>query len=229
MLPARFELVVPPLRRHHVGQSSITPITPSSGHWGLITAGAVQAEQQRTLVSALATDVAVQACTSMDPSLKTSWANFLVGLTAWCNTPIANFWTPWMDSKAIVVTGDTGETMMAWEGQLASWQQQLATACAASTAAAAATTPPGGTPPAQVTFPPGITQLVPPGGNPAPPATPSWLCQTLGMGCETTWADTLKWAAILGVAGLVAWYAGPLVVTMVGAAAGAVRKHTGQE
>lgn len=228
MLPARFELIVPSSPRHHVGQT-ITPITPTSSHWGLITAGAVQAEQQRTLASAQSTDVAVHACTSMDPSLKAGWADFLTGLTTWCSTPIVNFWTPWMASNALVVTGDVGDTMMAWEAQLASWQQQLASACAASTAAAAATTPPGGTPPAQVTFPPGLTQLVSPGGSSTPPSTPSWLCQTFGMGCETTWADTIKWVAILGVAGLAAWYVGPLVVTMVGAAAGAVRKPVGEE
>ena len=225
MLPARFELIVPLAPRHHAGQSSITPIAPTSSHWGMITAGAVQAEQQRTLASAQATDVAVQACASMSQTLKQEWADFFAGLTVWCSTPIVNFWTPWMASNAVVVTGDTGDTMVAWEAQLANWQNTLAAACAASTAsAAAAATAAGQPPPEDVIFPPGLAQLTP--STPVgPPATPSWLCQTLGMGCETTWADTLKWVAILGVAGLVAWYAGPLVVTMVGAAAGAVRKR----
>jgi hypothetical protein len=229
MLPARFELVVTSSPRHHAGQATITPITPTASHWGLITAGAVQSEQQRTLADARATDAAVQACTSMDPSLKSEWADFLAGLTTWCNTPIVNFWTPWMPSNAVVVTGDTGDTMVAWEAQLANWQNTLATACASATAsAAAAAAAAGQPPPPSVTFPPTFAQLTPT-TPPGPPAPPSWLCSTLGMGCEASWADTLKWLAILGVAGLAAWYVGPLVVTMVGAAAGAVRKHAGEE
>lgn len=228
MLPATFliDVQVPALQR----AGAITPIQPRPMHWGLITAGNVQAEQARTLASAQATDVAVQACTSMSDTLKTAWADFLAGLTTWCNTPMVNVWTPWMPANAVVVTGDTGQTMMAWEAQLEGWQQALAASCASSTAAAAATAAAAGQPPPpEVTFPPELAQLAPTSPN-SPPTTPSWLCTTIGMGCEeTSWADTVKWLAILGVVGLGAWYAGPLIVTMVGAAAGAVRERAGGE
>jgi hypothetical protein len=99
------------------------------GHWGIITAGDVQAEQARTLASAQATNQTVQACTTMDAASKSEWNTFYQDLTNWCNTPIVNVWTPWLPSNAVVVTGDTGDTMMAYEGQLQAWQQKIAGFC----------------------------------------------------------------------------------------------------
>ncbi len=192
----------------HAGQAP-PPIQPTPSHWGLITAGDVQAEQQRTLTSAQGTDQWVQACATMDPTTKAEWATFLAGLTTWCTTPMVNIWTPWMASNAVVVTGDTGDTMMAWEAQLANWQAQLATAC----------------PQAPGPAPPGIAQYNPPGPGGATP--PSWLCTTFGIGCEeSSWASTIKWLAILGVIGVTVWYTGPLIATLVGAASTAVRRRT---
>lgn len=98
-------------------------------HLGVITAGDVQAEQARTLASAQTTDQAVQMCTTMDAATKAQWATFYTTLVQWCNTPIVNFWTPWNASNAIVVTGDTGDTMMAYEAQLQAWQQKVAGLC----------------------------------------------------------------------------------------------------
>jgi hypothetical protein len=105
----------------------VVPATPS--HWGIITAGDVEAEQARTLESAQQTDIAVQTCTTLDPTVKSQWATFLAALTVWCKTPIVNVWTPWMASNAIVVDADTGDTMMSWEAQLQTWQQTLAKTC----------------------------------------------------------------------------------------------------
>jgi hypothetical protein len=94
----------------------------------IITAGAVQAEQARTLTSAQTTNGGVQACTSLDPATRAGWAAFYAGLVAWCNTPIVNF--PWEGpSNAVVVTANTGDTMLAWETQLTAWQQRLAGKC----------------------------------------------------------------------------------------------------
>jgi hypothetical protein len=104
-------------------------------HWGIITAGDVQAEQARTLASAQTTDQAVQACTTMDAATKSEWATFYGTLTAWCQTPVVNFWTPFLSTGTVVVTGDTGDTMMAYETQLQAWQQKIAGICKA--------TPPG--------------------------------------------------------------------------------------
>jgi hypothetical protein len=61
----------------------------------------------------------------------------------------------------------------------------------------------------------------PGGGQPAG----SWLCRTLGVGCATSAADAIKWAAILGVVGVAAWYLGPLIATVAGVGAGAIRKR----
>jgi hypothetical protein len=104
--------------------------SPTPSHWGIITAGAVQAEQQRTLASAQATDQAVQACAAMSDGEKANWATFYAGLKTWCTTPIVNFWAPWNPDNAIVVTGDTGSTMMSYEAELAAWQQRIAGKCA---------------------------------------------------------------------------------------------------
>lgn len=98
-------------------------------HFGIITAGDVIAEQQRTLASANATNQAVQGCTTMDAGTKSQWAAFYAAITVWCNTPIINFWTPWAPDNSVVVTGDTGDTMMAYEAQLQAWQQKIAGAC----------------------------------------------------------------------------------------------------
>ncbi len=215
ILPRRFEIVV----------ASAPPAQHTGRVWGLITAGDVQAEQARTLASAQATDLAVQACTSMDATTKATWGLFFADLTRWCKTPIVNFWTPWMPANAVVVTGDTGDTMMAYEGGLATWQGNLAKTCPQSpTAIVPAGNPPVAAPP--VNFPPSLAPFNPAGN--APPGPPSWLCTTLGVGCDQgSWADAAKWIAILGVVGLTAWYAGPLIVTMVGATAGAIRKRVG--
>ena len=98
-------------------------------HWGVITAGDVQAEQARTLSSAQTTNQSVQACTTMDATTKQEWATFYDSLVKWCNTPIVNLWTPWNPDNAVVVTGDTGDTMMAYEAQLQAWQKRIATIC----------------------------------------------------------------------------------------------------
>jgi len=98
-------------------------------HWGIITAGDVEAEQARTLSSAQTTDQAVQACTTIDVATKQQWATFLAALTKWCKTPVANIWAPWLSGDTIIVTGDTGDTMMAYETQLQAWQQKVAGLC----------------------------------------------------------------------------------------------------
>ncbi len=120
-------------------------------HFGIITAGDVQAEQTRTLASAQATDQAVQTCATIDPSVKQQWATFLASLTGWCKTPVVNIWTPWMPSNAIVVTGDTGDTMLSYETQLQAWQQKIAGLCVS---------------------PPGLAQFNP---NPAGAQATQWL------------------------------------------------------
>lgn len=99
-------------------------------HWGIITAGDVMAEQQRTLASAQQLNTDIQNCATLDAGTRAAWQTFYAGLTAWCQTPIVNFWTPFIPDNAIVVTGDTGNTMLAWESQLTAWQQRVSKTCA---------------------------------------------------------------------------------------------------
>ena len=109
--------------------SGPTVFVPTSSHYGILTAGSVQAEQARTLTAAQTTDACVQSCSSLDPTTKAQWGIFMAGLTVWCQTPVVNVWTPWMPSNAVVVTADTGDTMMSWEAQLQGWQQRLSASC----------------------------------------------------------------------------------------------------
>jgi len=97
--------------------------------WGIITAGDVQAEQARTLASAQGTDQGVQGCAALDAPTRAAWQTFLAALTVWCQTPMVNVWTPWIADNAVVVTGDTGNTMLAWESALTAWQQRLSGPC----------------------------------------------------------------------------------------------------
>ena len=97
----------------------------------VITAGAVTTEQQRTLSSAQVTNAGVASCAAMDPTTRSAWNAFYQGLVAWCSTPIVNF--PWEGpSNAIVVTANTGDTMLAWESALQAWQQRIAGICGAT-------------------------------------------------------------------------------------------------
>jgi hypothetical protein len=98
--------------------------------WGIITAGDVMAEQARTLTSAQQLDADIANCPSLDAGTLAAWKIFYAGITAWCKTPIINIWTPWAPPNSVVVTGDTGDTMLSWETQLTAWQQRVAKTCA---------------------------------------------------------------------------------------------------
>ena len=114
----------------------MTDVTPTPSHWGLITAADVEAEQQRTLAQANIDNTAVQACIAsgaVDAVTGQQWTTFFTNLTAFCQKQIYNFpWpTTWGNSNDVIVTGDTGETMMAYEAQLVAWENKLRPKCSA--------------------------------------------------------------------------------------------------
>ena len=109
----------------------MTQPAPTPSHLGIITAGAVAAEQARTLAAAQADNAAIQACTGIDAATKAAWNTFYAALTAWCQKTVYNLPWPWewFDSNGVLVSGDTGETMMSYEAQLIAWERKLAPSC----------------------------------------------------------------------------------------------------
>lgn len=90
--------------------------------------------------------------------------------------------------------------------------------------------------PSPAPSPPGPQNPVTPGGGGGGGApSQSWLCTTLGINCgsgsspsdssSVGWPDALKWMAILGIGAMVVWYIGPLIATIAGVGAGAIRKR----
>jgi hypothetical protein len=179
-----------------------------------------------------ATNAMVLACAAVPTAQVTSWNGIYA---AWQS--LHNDWAAWKaqeDSipsidlpsqlEAAVVNGQYITKMNAGQnGQsFLNWAKTYQTIV---TAACSNIVPPPQPPPAPVN---------PPG--PPTPAGPqgSWLCTTFGINCSpstpstddgTDWPTALKWGAILGLALVAAWYVGPLIATLAGVGAGAVRKR----
>lgn len=222
-LPQRFELVVTP------GAVAASALAGSSG--GLEMSGAasssaatVQALLPQVEAAMASANLAVGSCSAMATTDVTNWNGVY---TAWqtydqqVNDALnINFFNPFSLFLSSTWQGlgagswdDVMAKLTGYQTTAQQWQSQVHQAC------------PNYVPPPPPTSP--QTPAVP-AGQP----TGSWLCRTLGWGCGgsssddgSDWSGTLKWVAIAAVVCVGAWYLGPLIYTVAGVGAGAIRKR----
>ncbi len=224
-LPRQFELVVVPAPAVAGGMVHMTG--------AMNTAGDIQTLQAQVSAAMGATDAAVGACAGMTATDRTTWQGLYSGWQAWNQTlsgclssvPATQYAPP--DVQCIssfgINWGSAYSKLQGYQQDTATWQNRVKAACP-SYQPSPTPAPPG---------PQGPSSPSTPGGGGAPPAVPSWLCSTFGIGCggaaspasQTTWADAIKWSAILGLGLVAAWYVGPLIATVAGVGAGAIRKR----
>lgn len=224
-LPSRFELVVRPDAsvRHHTG--------------GAVDEGTVVALDASIGGQIDATNTMVQACAAMAPADVEAWNGVYQAFQA-----VRSDWLAWKKQADSISAWDVVSTIAAkfTNGQFVdrynagvNGQSFLEAARVTQTKATMACPSLQGTVPTPAPTPAPST---PSSSNTAPPTGPagSWLCTTFGINCtpaapsappSTGWPDAIKWGAILGLGLLAMWYVGPLIATIAGVGAGAIRKR----
>jgi hypothetical protein len=220
-LPSRFELVVTPPS----GRAQRIHMTGAVN-----TAGAIQTLLTQVSAAMDATDAAVSGCTSMAPTDITTWQGLYSGWQTFnqslsgclSNVPADQYAPP--DVQCISSFGLNWGTaysqLQSYQQDTVTWQNRVKAACPAFQ-------------PAPTPTPSGPTSPTTPGGGGGGAPQQSWLCTSLGLNCQSGdsggssvgWPDAIKWGAILGLGLLVVWYVGPLIATVAGVGAGAIRKR----
>ena len=220
-LPQHFEIVVAPSGRSSIEMTG-----------AVNTAGAIQTLLTQVSGAMDATDAAVSACASMAATdvttwqgLYSGWQTFVQSLSGCLSNVPADQYAP-PDVQCISSWGLNWGTaysqLQSYQADTVTWQNRVKAACPAYK-------------PSPTPSPSGPSSPSTPGGGGGGGAGPSesWLCTSLGINCSdsgsgaptTGWPDAIKWGAILGLGLLVVWYVGPLIATIAGVGAGAIRKR----
>ena len=215
-LPSRFEIIVRPSGH-----------TEMSG--AVNTAGAIQTLLTQVSGAMDATDAAVAACSSKAPTdvttwqaLYSGWQTFNQSLAACLSGVPTDQYAP-PDVQCIQSWGMNWGTaysqLQSYQQDTVTWQNRVKAACPAFNPSPAPT-------------PPGPSSPNTPGGGGGGAPSQSWLCTTLGINCSnadgtpaTGWPEAIKWTAVLGIGLIAVWYLGPLIATIAGVGAGAIRKR----
>jgi hypothetical protein len=210
-LPRRFEIVVTAPVSQAVRQQT-----------GANVAGDVSTLETETSGAMEATNVAVIGCTALALGDAQAWATIygawqtfdqdLQGCLA--NVPAGQYAPPtvtcWMAYGMNWASAIT--KLKSYQSQAQAWQARVHAAC-----------------PSYNPLPVVVNPQQPPA-----PAGAGWWCNNLGWGCggatpagssSVGWPDAIKWGAILGIIAVAAWYIGPLIATVAGVGAGAIRKR----
>jgi hypothetical protein len=188
------------------------------------TAGAISSLLAQTSAAMDATNAAVLGCASMAATDVTTWQGLYSGWQSFASSLAAclqgleatQYAPPTVQciSSWGLNWGTAYSQLQSYQADTVTWQNRVKAACPSYQ-------------PAPPPAPPGPSSPSTPGGGSGAPSQ-SWLCTTTGIGCSdggSEWPTAIKWAAIAGIGLLAAWYLGPLIATIAGVGAGAIRKR----
>jgi hypothetical protein len=219
MLPSQFELQVvqsnPGIGAHYAGPQHLA---------GAVTTDDIIALEQQVSAVMDATNVAVQGCAQMQQSDVTAWNGIYQEWQTWDGNlkPCIAYSGPSVSPPDLSCMMNFGWNWTSAQTQLNkyasqanAYQLRIKSACPS--------------------YQPTPTPVPNPSGGGG--QSSSWLCKTFGWNCTTApagggtdWSTTIKWVAVFGIIAVAAWYIGPLIATVAGVGAGAIRKRaTGSE
>lgn len=86
----------------------------------------LQAELDRLAAGLNTFNTAVASCTGIDSTTLAEWNTFYAAASAYASKPAS--WIPGWPGTTFT-TADAGDTVLAYERELAAWQQRLSTVC----------------------------------------------------------------------------------------------------